>query len=154
MRPTAGFERPSKSPYGDGVNEREIEAGLAATPGYRYADVVGDQLFVAGQVPLDADGRLVGRDDPAAQARSCLSNLGIVLDVHSFTVDDIRRLTIHVVGEHRNLLDAWKAITAWFDGPVPPATLLGAHLLGHQHQLVEVDATIIRAPAPRQLGTR
>jgi hypothetical protein len=32
------------------VNEREIAAGLAETPGYRHADEVGDRLFVAGQV--------------------------------------------------------------------------------------------------------
>lgn len=36
-------------------------------------------------------------------------------------------------------------MTTWFgDGGVPPATLLGAHLLGFDRQLVEVDATVIR----------
>lgn len=126
------------------VNEREIESGLAATPGYRYADVVGDQLYVAGQVPLDAGGWVVGVGDAATQTKTCLDNLGVLLEVHDFTVDDIRRLTIHVVGEHQNLLDAWNTVTDWFDGPVPPATLLGAHLLGHHHQLVEIDATVVR----------
>jgi hypothetical protein len=29
-------------------NAAETAAGLAPTPGYRYASVVGDQLFVAG----------------------------------------------------------------------------------------------------------
>jgi enamine deaminase RidA (YjgF/YER057c/UK114 family) len=126
------------------MNEREIDAGLAATPGYRYAEVVGDQLLVAGQVPLDAGGRVVGKNDPATQATACLDNLGTVLDVHGFTAGDVRRLTIHVVGDHQNLVDAWAAVTDWFDGAVPPATLLGAHLLGHHHQLVEVDATVMR----------
>jgi hypothetical protein len=64
--------------------------------------------------------------------------------VHGFTTDDIRHLTVHVVGPHQNLLGAWNAVTAWFDGSVPPATLLGAHLLGHAHQLVEIDATVVR----------
>lgn len=126
------------------MNEREIEAGLAPTPGYRYADVVGDRLFVAGQVPLDAHGSIVGKDDPAAQATACLGNLDVLLGVHGFTMADIRHLTIHVVGEHEHLLSAWTAVVAWFDAEVPPATLLGAHLLGHRHQLVEVDATIMR----------
>ncbi len=126
------------------MNEHELTAGLAPTPGYRYADRVGDHLYVAGQVPLDAEGTLVGADDPATQARQCLDNLRVLLGVHGFTVDDLRHLTIHVVGEHQNLLDAWGAVTAWFDGSVPPATLLGAHLLGHTGQLVEVDATTHR----------
>ena len=126
------------------MNENEVAAGLAPTPGYRYADRVGDHLYVAGQVPHDADGALVGDGDPAAQARRCLDNLQLLLGVHDFDLDDVRHLTIHVVGEHQNLLDAWGAVSGWFDGPVPPATLLGAHLLGHTGQLVEVDATIHR----------
>lgn len=37
-----------------GINEVELAAGLAPTPGYRYASVVADELFVAGQVPSTA----------------------------------------------------------------------------------------------------
>lgn len=132
----------------DVTNERELAAGLAATPGYRYADRVGDELFVAGQVPHDADGDLLGRDDPAAQARACLDNLRTLVGVHGFDVGDIRHLTVYVVGEHQHLVDAWSATTEWFDAPVPPATLLGVNLLGHHDQLVEIDATIRRDPDP------
>lgn len=127
------------------MNERELEAGLASTPGYRYADVVGDQLFVAGQVPFDADGGLIGPDDPAAQAAACLDNLRVLVEVHGFGLGDIRHLTVHVVGDQSNLHAAWAAVRAWFDGAVTPATLLGVHLLGHPGQLVEVDASIVRA---------
>lgn len=126
------------------MNEKEIDAGMAPTPGYRYAEAVGDQLFVAGQVPLDANGNLVGRDDPGEQARACLDNLRLLLGVHGFAIVDARRLTVHVVGDHTSLVHAWTAITGWFDGPVPPATLLGAHRLGHEDQLVEIDATVVR----------
>ncbi|MEO1060166.1 MAG: RidA family protein [Actinomycetota bacterium] len=126
------------------MNDAELEAGLAPTPGYRYADAVGDHLYVAGQVPFDAAGTLLGEDDPAAQTRACLDNLLLLLGVHGFALDDVRHLTIHVVGPHQHLLDAWSAVTGWFDDSVPPATLLGAHLLGHTGQLVEVDATIHR----------
>lgn len=127
----------------EGLNEAELGAGLAPTPGYVYAQVVGSQLFVAGQVPLDGDGELVGRGDPARQAVACLENLRTLIELHGFAIGDIRHLPIHVVGPHQHLLDAWSAVVDWFDGPVPPATLLGAHLLGHTDQLVEIDATII-----------
>jgi enamine deaminase RidA (YjgF/YER057c/UK114 family) len=139
--------RPSDG-LGDETNDKELAAGLAATPGYRYADPVGDELFVAGQVPLDGDGNLTGRDDPAAQARACLDNLRTLVSVHEFGIGDVRHLTIYVVGEHRHLLEAWRAITEWFAAPVPPATLLGVNLLGHSDQLVEIDATIRRHPSP------
>ncbi len=129
----------------ESCNDAELAVGLAPTPGYRYASEVGDQLFVAGQVPLDSDGNLIGRNDAAAQAAACLANLRTLIGVHEFDVADIRHLTVYVVGEHQHLIDAWSAVTEWFAGPVPPATLLGVNLLGHSEQLVEIDATIRRA---------
>lgn len=129
------------------MNDAEIRGGLAPTPGYRYAEVVGSQLFVAGQVPLDAAGVLVGAADPSVQATRCLDNLRVLLDVHGFAVADIRRLVIYVVGEHQHLLDAWSAVSAWFGSDVPPATLLGVNLLGYRDQLVEIDATVLKQPA-------
>lgn len=126
------------------MNDEEVQAGLAATPSYRYAEVEGDQLFVAGQVPQDSTGGLVGIGDPKAQAAACLDNLRTLLSVHDFALADIRQLVIYVVGEHQNLLDAWEAVTDWFQADVPPATLLGVNLLGYSDQLVEVDATIVK----------
>ncbi|MEM9039545.1 MAG: RidA family protein [Actinomycetota bacterium] len=126
-------------------NAAEMAAGLSDTPGYRYADRVGDRLFVAGQVPTDSDGGILHVGDPGAQARRCLDNLRTVVEVNGFAVADVHRLTVHVVGEHENLLNAWVAVRDWFGGDVPPATLLGAHLLGFTDQLVEIDADIIRA---------
>jgi enamine deaminase RidA (YjgF/YER057c/UK114 family) len=126
------------------MNEDELAAGLAETPGYRYAEVEGDQLFVAGQVPLDSSGTLIGADDVAAQATACLDNVRTLLSLYDFEVNDVRRLVVYVVGEQQNLTDAWAAVTSWFPDGVPPATLLGVNLLGHANQLVEVDATIVR----------
>ena len=127
------------------MNDDELAAGLAPTPGYRYADVVGDRLFVAGQVPHDEHGTLIGVGDPHRQAAQCLDNLRTVIGVHGFGLDDVRQLTIYVVGEHTNLTTAWVAVTEWFEGPVPPATLLGVNDLGYTDQLVEIDAIILRA---------
>jgi enamine deaminase RidA (YjgF/YER057c/UK114 family) len=126
------------------MNERELAAGLSPTPGYRYADRVGDRLFVAGQVPHDARGDLVGRLDPHRQALQCLSNLHTVMATHGFERSDIRYLRIYVVGSGPNLSTAWNAVETWFDHDVPPATLLGVARLGYADQLVEIDATVVR----------
>ena len=125
------------------MNEAERQAGLAPTADYRYAERVGDRLFVAGQVPLDQDGNLVGLEDPQAQVAQCLANLETLIAVHDFARGDVRHLTVYVVGGRRNLLDAWDSVTEWFSRDVPPATLLGVNLLGYADQLVEVDATIV-----------
>lgn len=127
------------------MNKAELDAGLAATPKYRYADRLGDRLFVAGQVPLDAHGQLVGPEDPGAQALQCLHNLERLLAVHEFQVTDIRQLVVYVVGSQASLSAAWSAVADWFGGQVPPATLLGVAGLGYVGQLVEIDTTIVKA---------
>lgn len=129
-------------PAGSRLNDAEIRAGLAPTAGYRYADRARHGLFVAGQVPLDGAGRIVGVGDPGAQATACLRNLRTLLDVHGMSMATVRQIVVHVVGDRRDLLDAWASVVDWFDGCVPPATLLGVTVLGHAGQLVEIDATV------------
>ena len=129
----------------DDMNEAEIAAGLARTPSYRYAQLVRNQLFIAGQVPRNSAGELVAPDDAQGQAKQCLDNLELLLSVHQFSRTDVRQLVIYVVGDQRRMQDAWSAVTAWFTGEVPPATLLGVSRLGYEGQLVEVDATVIKA---------
>ena len=128
------------------MNEQEQTAGLAATPGYRYAEEVGGRLYLAGQVPHDATGTLVAPGDPHRQAARCLENLVTVLTVHDFEIGEVRRMTIHVVGSREDLASAWQAVSTFFGDDVPPATLLGVPVLGHHGQLVEIDAEVCRAP--------
>lgn len=127
------------------MNEAEVRAGLAVTPQYQYAQRIGHQLFVAGQVPNDALGHIVAHGDPQVQATQCLLNLRTVLAVHGFTTTDIRRLIVYVVGDQAALSAAWSAVTEFFSGAVPPATLLGIAGLGHEGQLVEIDATVLKS---------
>lgn len=126
------------------MNEAEVAAGLASTPMYRYAQHVGNQLFVAGQVPRNSCGELVAPDDAGAQATQCLRNLELLLSVHGFSIRDIRQLVVYVVGGRMQLDSAWTAVTAWFSEDVPPATLLGVACLGYERQLVEIDARVIQ----------
>ena len=126
------------------MNEIELKAGLSQTPGYRYASVSGDQIHVAGQVPQDASGQIRDIGDPYGQAIRCLRNLELLLTCHDFAVNDIRHLTVYVVGARQNLTTAWQGVLSYFSDDVPPATLIGVSLLGYEDQLVEIDATIVR----------
>lgn len=126
------------------MNEAELKAGLAQTPGYRYAKAIGEQLHVAGQVPQNAHGVIVGAGEPKVQAAQCLSNLKRLLSCHGFGEVDIQRLTIYVVGPQESLGAAWTAVRDHFSGQVPPSTLLGVALLGYPEQLVEIDAIVIK----------
>jgi len=132
------------------MNELETNAGLAATPGYEYARRTESQLHVAGQVPHNTSGQLVGAKDPFAQASQCLTNLNTLLFVNGFSTSDIQRLVVYVAGEQENLTRAWTGVQQWFSGTVPPATLLGVACLGHPGQLVEIDATVIKSSTQTQ----
>ncbi len=126
------------------MNEIETKAGLASTPGYRYAKLTGNQLYVAGQVPQDSSARTVGVDDPYAQAVQCIANLKVLMSCYDFSAQDIQHLTIYVVGPRDNLTTAWKAVMEDFENDVPPATLIGVSMLGYEGQLVEIDATVVK----------
>ena len=126
------------------MNEIETQAGLAETAGYLYAKKTGNQLHVAGQVPVDSCGDIVGMADPYRQAQQCLANLGLLLNCHDFEKSDIQHLTIYVVGDRDNLSSAWRAVKDAYPQGVPPATLLGVALLGYDNQLVEIDAKVIK----------
>jgi len=127
------------------MNQKEHREGLSATPGYRYAKVVGNQLHVAGQVPTDAEGNLVG-SDAYTQASACLSNLRILLRCHGFNEAHIQHLSIYAVGSREVLQEAWRAVREHYSDEAPPSTLLGVKSLGYENQIVEIDATIIRDP--------
>jgi enamine deaminase RidA (YjgF/YER057c/UK114 family) len=126
------------------VNEQEEAAGLASTPGYRYAEELGCELFVAGQVPHDGDGNVVAPGDAHRQAQQCLANLLTILEVHGFHLRDVRQLRVYVAGDEDALRDAWSGVREWFRNDVPPATLIGVNRLGYRDQLVEVDASVVR----------
>jgi reactive intermediate/imine deaminase len=68
--------------------------GLPPTNGYSHAVAFGGLIAVSGQVPVDADGRLVGSDDPEAQIRQVFDNLRAVLAAAGSGLERIVKLTI------------------------------------------------------------
>ncbi|GGN87372.1 enamine deaminase RidA [Streptomyces albiflavescens] len=71
--------------------------GVAPAAAYTHV-VMGTGRFVAvsGQLALDEDGKLVGEDDPAAQARQVFENLRRCLSAAGATFDDVVKLTFFV----------------------------------------------------------
>jgi reactive intermediate/imine deaminase len=69
--------------------------GMPPVNGYSHAVAFQGRLVaVSGQVPLDADGRLVGRGDPEAQARQVFTNLEAALAAAGATMDHVIKLTV------------------------------------------------------------
>ena len=115
---------------------------------HTYTQVVvatGSRLvFVAGQEPEDAEGRLVGPGDLAVQARQAFANLGRALTAAGAVPAEVARITIYVVGYHRDEhLAVIEEARVWLFGDHKPVdSLIGVDRLSPGY-LIEVEAIAV-----------
>ena len=98
--------------------------GTPPVNGYSHAVAFQGRLVaVSGQVPLDADGRLVGRGDPEAQARQVFTNLEAALGAAGATMDHVVKLTVFLT-DMADLAAFRKARDEFIRADTPPASSL------------------------------
>lgn len=120
--------------------------GMPPVNGYSHAVVAtsGPLVAISGQVPVDADGRLVGGDgDTTAQLRQVFRNLGTALAAAGAQWRHVIKLTYYVVD-----LDDLAAVRAvrdeFVDVAKPPASsLVQVSGLVHPAFRVEIDALAV-----------
>ena len=122
--------------------------GVVEIPGLTQVIVAtgSRHVYVAGQIPLDAAGALIGAGDLRAQATACFEHLRTCLDAAGATPADVVRVTFWVVDYGPESLDAiYTAAFEVFGADVPAATstLVGVAALFHPGQLFEVDAVAV-----------
>ena len=112
----------------------------------------GALVFVAGQVAMDAGGRIVGEGDIKAQATQVYRNLAAVLAESGLTLRDVVKLTTFLT---RN--EDWAPFGEWRraeyprlfpDGVYPPNTGVVVHALARPPLLLEVEAIAVKAGRP------
>lgn len=98
--------------------------GLPPTNGYSHVVQFGGRLVaVSGQVPLDADGRLVGRDDPEAQIRQVFENVKTALAAGGAGIGDVVKFTVFLTDLAD--LDVFRRIrNEYVAADAPPASSL------------------------------
>lgn len=121
-------------------------AQLHPTPGYHHVTVVetGRMAFLAGQVPLDRSGALVGPGDLEAQVDQVAANSFAALSAAGARPDQVVRSVIYVVSaDGGDLSDVWHRLNGSVIGSAftTASTLLGVAQLGFPGQLIEVDLT-------------
>ena len=110
---------------------------------YSHGIAVGNLLFIAGQVALDEDLRLVGPGDIEVQARQAWENIRVVVEAAGGKVTDVVRVTTYladladVEGLHKVRREIFP------DGDFPVATVTEAKRLGLPGLLVEIEATAV-----------
>ncbi len=105
----------------------------------------GRTIYVAGQVPLDTAGRLVGPGDPQAQARQVFANVAAALAAAGATFRDVVKLTIFVV-DIGSLPAIRAARNEHVDTARPPASsIVEVRRLFRDDVLLEVEAIAVVA---------
>jgi enamine deaminase RidA (YjgF/YER057c/UK114 family) len=103
-------------------------------------------VFVAGQVAEDAQGKLVGPGDLAAQARRAFAHVGRALAAAGAGPEQVTKITIYVVGHRPEYLpDISQARIAVFGDHKPADTLVGVETLAERGYLIEVEAIAVVA---------
>jgi enamine deaminase RidA (YjgF/YER057c/UK114 family) len=130
------------------VLERVTTPTLFPPPSYSHATVVaaGTKLaFLAGAVPLDADGKVIGEGDAVRQAEQVLVNLGAQLRSVGSDLGHVVATDVYVVSSEPSVLSAvWEVVEASGLSAGPhSSTLVGVACLGYPGQLVEITATAV-----------
>src|SRR5262245_17432611 len=75
--------------------------GLLNSPGYSQAvEITGGRLIIlAGQMPVDDKGALIGKGDFKAQATRAFENIVLALKASGLDTSDIVKLNYFVVGD-------------------------------------------------------
>ena len=105
----------------------------------------GTLVVISGQVPWDAQGKLVGKDDLQAQTRQVFENLKNMLASAGATFNDVVKLGIFL--KNREDFAIFKDIRAeYLTPPFPPTTLLVVKDLAREEWLLEVEVTAVVEP--------
>jgi enamine deaminase RidA (YjgF/YER057c/UK114 family) len=121
--------------------------GLAAPHGYTHVITTkpGKMVFISGQVAMDAQGHLVGKDDLRAQTKQVFENLKAALAAAGATFDDVVKITWYVKGYNPQLLPTLRDVRDQYvkkEAP-PTSTLVGVTSLFQDDYLLEVDAIAV-----------
>lgn len=100
----------------------------------------GRILFLAGQVPVDSDGRTVAIGDIDKQATQVFANIAAILSTYDAALSDIVRLMIFTASRD-HLVALAEARRRTFREPYPAATIVIAGL-AHPDWLLEIEATV------------
>lgn len=100
---------------------------------------LGNFVVMTGQTGISLGGELVGREDPAAQARQACENIKTLMDMAGGSMSDVVKLTVYVTDvRHREA--AYPVIRSYFESSMRPCQTGIVAGLAREDLLIEIDA--------------
>jgi enamine deaminase RidA (YjgF/YER057c/UK114 family) len=127
------------------MGKTHINPAHVAAPVGTYSHVVtvpvggGRLLFLAGQVPLDEKGNLVGAGDVERQSEQVFENIGRILASLAASAANLVKITVFVTDASRRA-EVVRARSRFLVDPPPASTFVEVRRLADPSWLVEVEA--------------
>ncbi len=119
------------------LNPASVQAKGSYSPGWEVSG--GRLVFVAGQIPWDADGQTVCKGDVAGQTRQVFANIGAILAEAGGSLDDVVKITVFAADiRYRDVINQVRTET--FKEPYPASTQVAVASLVDPEWLVEIEA--------------
>ena len=121
-----------------------VPAGIRSNPAFSPGVVVGDLLFVSGQVAQDEEGNPFGVGDPEAQTRRIMARIAGVVEEAGGSMDDVVKTTTYLTDiAYYPGFSKVRAETFPEDPPASTTVVVAGLVL--PEYLVEIEA-IVRLP--------
>jgi 2-iminobutanoate/2-iminopropanoate deaminase len=112
-----------------------------ASAAYANGVRVGDLMFIAGQVGVDAQRRLVGPGDIRAQTQQAIETMQTSLRLAGLDLDDVVKTTV-MLADWRDYTGYNEVYQSYFSTPYPARSTIGGGLV-RQGALIEIDAIAV-----------
>ncbi len=114
-------------------------------PRPRFAQVakIGNQIYLAGQTSVDADGNVVGKGDIDAQARQVFENLKKCLESAGATFNHVVKLNIYSTDVDAQIAAVSKVRVEYLPNEPVPSTYVQVPRLVHPDWLLEIEAIAV-----------
>lgn len=113
---------------------------------------VGDLVFVSGQVGVNDQGEIIGRDDFGTQARQAFDNLRRVLEAAGSSLDQVVKVTI-LVTDMDHFAEVVELRAEFFTAPYPADTVCEVSALAYPGLMFEIEAVAMVEGRTVAVGT-
>lgn len=111
--------------------------------GYAHAIQVDKTLYISGQIPLDMDMNVVGKNDMAAQTEMVYGNLKKVLEDAGGSMTNIVMLNVYCTDIQRFDKETRGLRKKYFGDYYPAVTAVEVKRLYHPDYMIEVEAVAV-----------